>query len=218
MSASSTLPARLAPSSRSMRLGVTLKRSEKKRSGRLCVISVIDSPDWPFGASNPNAPLTPPQVFQTSVHCIETGKHDRCETLMMIQPGDAAPDFSLPAVHREGTVSLSDYRGRSPVLLALFRGFYCPFCRRQMSQLATAADKLKVQGLDVLGVAAADPDRARLYVAARPLRLPMGADPALTTYRAYGLGQVARTPDAGVMVEAAASRWAQQLAIPFTAG
>src|SRR5688572_9960103 len=78
MSASSTLPARLAPSSRSMRLGVTLKRSEKKRSGRLCVISVIDSPDWPFGASNPNAPLTPPQAFQTTVHCIETGKDDRC--------------------------------------------------------------------------------------------------------------------------------------------
>jgi peroxiredoxin len=136
----------------------------------------------------------------------------------MIQPGDEAPDFSLPAVHREGTVSLSDYRGRSPVLLALFRGFYCPFCRRQMSQLATATDKLKVQGLDVLGVTAADPDRARLYIAGRPLRLPMGADPALTTYRAYGLGQVARTPAAGAMVDAAASRWAQQLAIPFTAG
>ena len=136
----------------------------------------------------------------------------------MIQPGDAAPDFSLPAVHREGTVSLSDYRGRSPVLLALFRGFYCPFCRRQMGQLATAADKLKAHGLEVLGVAAADPDRARSYVTARPLRLPMGADPALTTYRAYGLGQVPRTPDAGAMVEEAASRWAQQLAIPFTAG
>ena len=72
----------------------------------------------------------------------------------MIEPGDAAPDFSLPAVHREGTVSLSDYRGRSPVLLALFRGFYCPFCRRQMGLLAAAADKLKDQGLEVLGVAA----------------------------------------------------------------
>jgi peroxiredoxin len=140
------------------------------------------------------------------------------ESVKMIQPGDAAPDFSLPAVHREGTVSLADYRGRSPLLLALFRGFYCPFCRRQMGQLATVAGKLKAQGLEVLGVAAADPDRARLYVTARPLRLPMGADPALTAYRAYGLGQVARTPDAGAMVEAAASRWARQLAIPFTAG
>lgn len=136
----------------------------------------------------------------------------------MIQPGDSAPDFCLPAVHREGTVSLADYRGRTPVLLALFRGFYCPFCRRQMGQLAAAAEKLKVQGLEVLGVAAADPARARLYFDARPLRLPMGADPALTTHRAYGLGQMARTPDAGEMIDAAATRWLQQLSIPFTAG
>src|SRR6266545_775096 len=32
-------------------------------------------------------------------------------------PGDSAPDFALPAVNREGQVSLDDYRGRSPVLV-----------------------------------------------------------------------------------------------------
>ena len=41
-----------------------------------------------------------------------------------VQLGERAPDFKLPAVDREGTVSLSDYRGRSPVLLALLRGLY----------------------------------------------------------------------------------------------
>jgi peroxiredoxin len=41
-----------------------------------------------------------------------------------VQPGEAAPDFEVPAVHREGTVSLADYRGRTPVFLALFRGLY----------------------------------------------------------------------------------------------
>ena len=41
-----------------------------------------------------------------------------------LQPGDMAPDFVVPAVHREGTVSLADYRGRSPFLLALYRGLY----------------------------------------------------------------------------------------------
>ncbi len=41
-----------------------------------------------------------------------------------LQPGDRAEDFTLPAVDREGTVSLADYRGRSPVLLALLRGLY----------------------------------------------------------------------------------------------
>jgi len=41
-----------------------------------------------------------------------------------VQPGDPAPDFTLPAAHGQGTVSLSEYRDRSPVLLALFRGVY----------------------------------------------------------------------------------------------
>ena len=41
-----------------------------------------------------------------------------------VQPGEPAPDFTLPAAHDQGTVSLSRYRGQSPVLLALFRGVY----------------------------------------------------------------------------------------------
>jgi len=41
-----------------------------------------------------------------------------------VQPGEPAPDFAVPAAHREGFVSLADYRGRNPVLLALFRGLY----------------------------------------------------------------------------------------------
>ena len=41
-----------------------------------------------------------------------------------VQPGERAPDFTLPAANREGTVSLADYRGRSPLLLALYRGLY----------------------------------------------------------------------------------------------
>ena len=33
------------------------------------------------------------------------------------QPGDRAPGFSLPAINREGAVSLDDYRGKQPVLV-----------------------------------------------------------------------------------------------------
>jgi peroxiredoxin len=41
-----------------------------------------------------------------------------------VQPGEPAPDFTLPAAHGEGFVSLAHYRGRSPLLLALYRGLY----------------------------------------------------------------------------------------------
>ncbi len=41
-----------------------------------------------------------------------------------LEPGDPAPGFTLPAVNREGVVSLDEYRGRRPVLLSLLRGLH----------------------------------------------------------------------------------------------
>ena len=46
------------------------------------------------------------------------------ETTTPLRPGDRAPDVALPAVTREGTISLAAYCGQSPVLVALFRGLY----------------------------------------------------------------------------------------------
>ena len=40
-------------------------------------------------------------------------------TSTALRLGDPAPHFALPAVNREGQVSLDDYHGRSPVLVAL---------------------------------------------------------------------------------------------------
>jgi peroxiredoxin len=44
--------------------------------------------------------------------------------LIPLHPGDPAPHVALPAVNRGGQISLDDYRGRSPVLIALFRGLH----------------------------------------------------------------------------------------------
>ena len=41
-----------------------------------------------------------------------------------LQPGDHAPAVALPAISGEGTISLAEICGRTPVLLALFRGLY----------------------------------------------------------------------------------------------
>ena len=54
----------------------------------------------------------------------------------LLQPGDRAPDFTLAAVQTDGIVSLSDYRNGRGLFLGLFRGLYCPFCRRAIAQMA----------------------------------------------------------------------------------
>jgi peroxiredoxin len=111
-------------------------------------------------------------------------------TLRPLQPGEPAPEFSLPAIHCDGTVSIADYRGRRPLFLALFVGLYCPFCRRNIAQLGSLCEKLDAAGVDTLGVVATELDNARLYFKYRPSRFPLGADPEFNTHRAFGIGRI----------------------------
>ena len=118
--------------------------------------------------------------------------------------GQPAPDFRLPAVHAAADISLSDYRGRSHLLLAIFVGLYCPFCRRNIVQLGGTQDKLRPRGVEVLGVVATEIDNARLYFKYRPARVPLVADPELEIHRAYSLPRVPVTDQ--MMAEAATLR------------
>ena len=128
-----------------------------------------------------------------------------------VQPGQQAPEFNLPAASGDGAVSLAQYRGKSPVYVALFRGLYCSFCRRHVVHLGSIAQKLQELGVQTLGVVATDPERARFYFRFRPPRMPMGADPELTTHQAYGLPSFPLTPEAYEVGNAAAARELRRL-------
>jgi len=107
-----------------------------------------------------------------------------------LKPGELAPGFTLPLADREGAVSLADYQGRGPLLLGLFRGVSCAFCRRALVQLDRAGDRLRALGVETLGIVATAPGNARLYFRYRPAHMVVAADPDLTTHRAYGLPKV----------------------------
>src|SRR4030095_1989753 len=104
------------------------------------------------------------------------------------QPGDPAPAFSLPAVNREGPVSLDDYRGKRAVLVALFRGLHCPFCRRQIARLSATRQALAEVGVETVAVVNTPLERARQYFQYRPTPLVLAADPDVRTHQAFGLG------------------------------
>jgi peroxiredoxin len=133
-----------------------------------------------------------------------------------VSPGERAPDFVLPAVNLDGTVALADYRGKTPVLLAMMRGLYCAFCRRHIAQLSTTRQKLKPLGVEVLAIVAMPPERLRLYYRFRPVGVPVAADPDLATHRAYGVPQPALTPEITQAVVAKYRDLAGELQIPAT--
>jgi peroxiredoxin len=133
-----------------------------------------------------------------------------------VRAGEPAPEFVLPAVNREGTISLSDYRGRTPVLLAMMRGLYCAFCRRHIAQLGATRQKLQALGIEALAIVAMRPEPVRLYYSYRPVNVPVAADPELVTHRAYGVPQPPLTPDILQAVESRHIELARDLQIPST--
>ena len=110
-------------------------------------------------------------------------------------PGDPAPDFALPAVNREGSISLADYRGKGPVLVALFRGLHCPFCRRQIVRLSATQETLAGEGVDTVAIVNTPLERARQYFRYRPTRILLAADPDVHTHHAFGLFEAQVLPD-----------------------
>jgi peroxiredoxin len=105
-----------------------------------------------------------------------------------LQPGDRAPSIVLDAITREGKITLDDYRGHSPVLVGLFRGLHCPFCRRHIAAQAQLDVALHEKGVESLTVVNTPIERARLYFRYRPVpNLLAAADPERASHRAFGL-------------------------------
>jgi peroxiredoxin len=126
------------------------------------------------------------------------------ESKPALQPGELAPDFTVSVVQEDRTVSLADYRGRTTLLLGLFPGVFCPFCRRSVAHMAASAEKLRAVGVETLAIVATELDNARLFYRYRPVRMLLGADPHLATHRSYHVPHPELTPE--LMEAVAATR------------
>ncbi|PDT80340.1 redoxin family protein [Sinorhizobium sp. BJ1] len=105
-----------------------------------------------------------------------------------LQPGERAPNIVLDAISSEGKITLDDFRGRSPLLIGLFRGLMCPFCRRHVATMAQLNPVLREKGIESLAVVNTPVERARLYFRYHPIAgLLAASDPGRASHRAFGL-------------------------------
>ena len=108
-----------------------------------------------------------------------------------LRPGDRVPNVVLDAITRQGKVAIDDFRGQKAVIVGLYRGLHCPFCRRQIAAMAQLDGALQEKGIDSLTVVHTPIDRARLYFRYHPVpNLLAAADPELISHRAFGLPHV----------------------------
>ena len=111
-----------------------------------------------------------------------------------MRAGEAAPEFALATANFDGTVSFADLSGR-PFLIGFFRGLHCPFCRRQVEQLAGVQPTLLAAGVETVAVINTPVERARLYFRHRPTPVTLLCDPDCRTHRAYGVPHAEFLPD-----------------------
>jgi peroxiredoxin len=101
-----------------------------------------------------------------------------------VESGDAAPDFTLPAL--EGPrISLRDYR--PSVVVVNFWATWCPPCIEETPSLKRFAEEMQSEGVKVIGVSV-DQDEAALrkFVAETQLSFPIARDPDAAVALRYG--------------------------------
>jgi peroxiredoxin len=110
---------------------------------------------------------------------------------MTLNVGDVAPDFSVPLVHENGHATLAEYRGRRGVLVGLYRGLHCPFCRRHLAQMNLVRARLEALGVATLAIVNTPLDRARLYFRNDGKGMRIGADPERRVHEAWAVPKLA---------------------------
>lgn len=109
---------------------------------------------------------------------------------MALNVADIAPDFSVPLVHDSGHVTLAEYRDRRGVLVGLYRGLHCPFCRRHLAQMNLVGRRLDALGVGTLAIVNTPLDRARLYFRNDDKGVRIGVDPERHVHEAWAVPKV----------------------------
>src|SRR3954453_20568164 len=114
-----------------------------------------------------------------------------------LQLGERAPNVVLDAITRTGKIAIDDFRGEKPVLVGLYRGLHCPFCRRHIATLSQLPPALNAKGIENFTVVNTPVERARLYLRYHPMvGLLAASDPERASHRAFGLPNIQFTDDA----------------------
>jgi len=107
--------------------------------------------------------------------------------------GQTAPSFRLPS--GQGTeIGPEDYRNKKNLIVWFTKGFACPFCRQQMTQLVRGYPQFQRHDAEVLEIAITTPPRARVYLQKFQLPFPYLCDPDYKVRKQWTLGVRSHSP------------------------
>ncbi|MFD6154819.1 thioredoxin-dependent thiol peroxidase [Streptomyces sp. NPDC060243] len=101
-----------------------------------------------------------------------------------LQPGDPAPDFTLPDADGK-EISLSARRGRK-VIVYFYPAALTPGCTKQACDFTDNLDLLAGEGYDVIGVSPDKPEKLAKFREKEDLRVTLVSDPSKAVMEEYG--------------------------------
>ena len=101
-----------------------------------------------------------------------------------LQPGDTAPDFTLPTDDGAG-VTLSDLRGRR-VIVYFYPAAMTPGCTKQACDFSDSLEALRAEGFEVLGVSPDKPAKLAKFRERDSLGITLLSDPDKAVMQAWG--------------------------------
>ncbi|MCS7238406.1 MAG: peroxiredoxin [Thermoguttaceae bacterium] len=100
--------------------------------------------------------------------------------------GDEAPDFELPGSDGK-TYRLSDFRGKSVVVIAWFPKAFTPGCTRECKSLAQEGQALAELGVVYFAASCDKPEDNRRFAESLGAKYPILSDPDRKVALAYGV-------------------------------
>lgn len=100
-----------------------------------------------------------------------------------LEPGDVAPDFTLPD-DTGAEVSLSSLRGRK-VIVYFYPAAMTPGCTKQACDFTDSIDSLKAAGYEVIGVSKDKSAKLAKFRERDGLTITLASDEDLSVHKAY---------------------------------
>lgn len=103
-----------------------------------------------------------------------------------IGKGETAPDFTLPNVNGSG-VALSGLLQSGPVVVAFYRGGWCPYCNVQLRSYQSILPQIEAHGARLVAISPQLPDDSLSTAQKNELRFDVLSDAGNSVARSYGL-------------------------------
>jgi peroxiredoxin len=70
---------------------------------------------------------------------------------LQFKEGDKAPNFTA-VMHSGNKMSLKELTKKGPVVMVFYRGYWCPFCNKQLSHMNDSLPMLQAKGATVVAI------------------------------------------------------------------